>query len=328
MYNVLVSGVGGVIGYGVVRALKQSGYETNVIGVDIYDDAVGQNWCDRFQLAVPVRDPGYADFLRRICSEHDIHLFIPVVVQEVERLGQEPDILAGLASKIALNQPPLIAVSYDKWTMHLELIKHQLPVIDSAIDGTFAELSARLGCPFLLKPRRSYGSKGICEITNEDDLLYWAKKLGDNFMVQRIVGNAGSEYTASVFGYGDGSSSTAIILRRRLGPDGSTAKATVVSPGESDYAPLDTFISRLVEIYLPIGPTNFQFRMEGANAFLLEVNPRVSSATSIRAAFGYNEAKMCLQYYLEAIRCQPDEIKKGQAARYLEDVIAYARHNF
>ena len=56
---------------------------------------------------------------------------------------------------------------------------------------------------------------------------------------------------------------------------------------------------------------------------LLEINPRVSSATSIRAAFGYNELKLSLEYFLYGKNPQQPVLRKGRAVRYAEDYICY-----
>jgi carbamoyl-phosphate synthase large subunit len=57
----------------------------------------------------------------------------------------------------------------------------------------------------------------------------------------------------------------------------------------------------------------------------LEINPRISSATSIRAAFGYNESLMSLEFFLEQKRPVQPRIRTGRAVRYTEDYIFYDR---
>ena len=75
----------------------------------------------------------------------------------------------------------------------------------------------------------------------------------------------------------------------------------------------------LTGILKPVGPTNYQFRKEGEQYLLLEVNPRISSSTSIRTAFGYNEAEMCITWYLHGNRPEQPEIHTGEARRYIAD---------
>ena len=52
MINVLVTGVGAIIGYGIINSLKmQNEYPIRIVGMDIYDDAYGQFLCDKFYVA-------------------------------------------------------------------------------------------------------------------------------------------------------------------------------------------------------------------------------------------------------------------------------------
>ena len=61
MYTILVTGVGAVIGYGIVRSLRASKFPVRIVGMDIYADAVGQRWCDVFEQAVRADDPRYPE---------------------------------------------------------------------------------------------------------------------------------------------------------------------------------------------------------------------------------------------------------------------------
>ena len=56
---------------------------------------------------------------------------------------------------------------------------------------------------------------------------------------------------------------------------------------------------------------------------LLEINPRISSATSIRTAFGMNEAVMCVQHYLWGKVIEQPVLRAGRAERFIEDRIGY-----
>jgi carbamoyl-phosphate synthase large subunit len=314
--NVLVTGVGAIIGYGVVNSLRLGCRPLKIVGLDIHDHAVGQYWCDAFERSVPVADPGYGHFLRDVIARHHIELVIPGIEQDVSFLSRNRATFADSGARLALNDPELIAVAEDKWLMHETLLELGLPAIDTVLEGTFEEIAARLGRPFLIKPRRSYASKGVAHLEDGDDLAYWRRKLGGNFMAQRIVGDADSEYTASLFGWGDGAGSRKMIMQRWLAQDGSTARARVAEEPE-----LETQMDVLTRYFRPVGPTNFQFRRDRSSgrSFLLEVNPRLSSATSLRRAFGMNEADMCVAYYLDGERPDFAGGCHGGAVRYAED---------
>src|SRR5690606_26867367 len=147
-----------------------------------------------------------------------------------------------------------------------------------------------------LKPRRSYAGKGLVRVRCREDFAAHAARLGAVLMAQPLVGDDEQEYTVGVFGDGRGGMCCAIAMRRRLAPDGSTAKAWVCR----DDA-LDAVVRRLCVQFRPLGPTNLQFRRDAAGWKLLEINPRISSTTSMRTAFGYNEAAMCVDYYLHGL---------------------------
>lgn len=327
MYSVLVTGVGAIIGYGVLRSLRMSGYGFKVIGTDIYPDAVGRQWCDKFVQVPRTDSSNFAEKFTEIISSNNIDIVIPAIEQDVSHLSSNRQFFKCSNVALCLNQSELIRISDDKWLMHQELEQLGLLTIKTEIDGSFEELSEILGLPFLLKPRRSYASKGILKISDELDFNYWRKKLGSNFMVQEIVGSDDSEYTVASFGFGDGTTSETIILRRKLSGEGATAKAWVV-PNESEIGQaLSLFVNRLAIHFKPVGPTNYQFRYHNDQPMLLEINPRISSSTSIRASFGFNEAKMCLDFFLEKKRPQPIKILMGSALRYIEDCIEYDCNN-
>ena len=65
-YNILVTGVGAIIGYGLINSLHKSKYDVHIIGMDIYDDAYGQYLCDEFIQAIPAAEPEYPQFLKKI----------------------------------------------------------------------------------------------------------------------------------------------------------------------------------------------------------------------------------------------------------------------
>ena len=315
-YNILVTGVGAIIGYGLINSLRQCKYDVNIIGMDIYDDAYGQYICDKFIKAKLAADEDYPEWLKSVIKENDIDLVLFGVEQEAIRLAKDIDRLGEEKHKVVINRPNIIELSQDKWLTYKLLEENNIEAIPTRIEGSFDELKNEFGCPFLLKPRRSYASKGIEKIHTEAELEYHREKTADQFMVQKIIGDAEHEYTAGAFGYGDGKCNKPIVMRRKLSGEGATAKAEVI-----DCPEIEEEIRRYSEILKPIGPTNFQFRKDGDKYLLLEINPRISSSTSLRTAFGYNEAEMCIDYFVNGILPQTGEIKKGTAIRYIADYI-------
>jgi len=214
-----------------------------------------------------------------------------------------------------LNNSKLIELCRDKWTFYEELIidnaKYAIP---TALDGDFKTFPL----PFLLKPRHGSASKGIIKIDNEYDFEMHKHKIGTELMMQPIIGSAEDEYTVSAFFDKASKLIDYLSLKRRLSNDGFTQEAQVVDLDCNDI------ICDMAEVFKPIGPTNFQFRTDGEVLKLLEINPRISSATSIRASLGYNESVMSINYFLNnqiPTKMDKSKIINKRAIRYLEDYI-------
>ena len=237
---------------------------------------------------------------------------------------REPGFFRRLGVAIVLNSELLMTLTADKWLMHEELKRiNSAARIPSFLSGDFPSLARDLGTPFLLKPRKSYASKGLVRVSTPAEFAVHSADLGTRLMAQPVIGSDEEEYTVAVFGDGSGQAKASIALRRRLAPDGSTAKAWVAShPG------LENAVSSLCGHFRPVGPTNLQFRRDGADWKLLEINPRISSTTSIRTAFGYNESEMCVDYFVGGKSITQPALRRGFAARYIEDRIVYDRDNF
>lgn len=316
--NVLVTGVGAVIGYGIIDSLRKTNRDLHIIGMDIYDDAVGQYFCDTFIRAKRADSPEFINFLLDIVNRHRIDLVFFGTEPEIHKVSDSRDSLRDIAGRLVLNDRGIIDASRDKFKTYSYLCDHGIDAIASRIDGTFDSLASELGSPFLLKLRCSTGSKGMFKINDQIDYDYWRRKSGDDFMVQEIVGDDDHEYTVALFGFGNGKGLKPFILRRKLNREGSTAKAVV-----DNIPAIAAEVERLTRIFQPVGPTNYQFRFHQGKYLLLEVNPRISSSISIRTAFGYNEAELCIQYYVEHRDMKSPSVRGGNAVRYFSDWINY-----
>jgi carbamoyl-phosphate synthase large subunit len=319
----MVTGVGAIIGYGVLRSLRKSNKDIRLLGADIYPDAVGQAWADQFIVAPLTASKNYLRWLEKTIIENQVDLVIPGIEQDVHYFSEQRDFFIRHSVSVALNNRYLIDLARDKWLMHqvLESIGSKARIA-SFLDGDFEYFSRKLGLPFILKPRQGYASKGIVRVQNKAEFDASVEKLGHELMAQPIIGSDDEEYTVAIFGDGLGGVCAAIVLQRRLAADGSTVKAWV-----RQESGLLEVVASLCAHFKPIGPTNLQFRKDGKDWKLLEINPRISSSTSLRTAFGYNEAEMCLHYYLEGEEINQPDVKNGFAIRFIEDSVIYDRNN-
>ena len=319
MKRILVSGASGIVGYGVLRSLRQSGKSCFLVGTSIYDDSVAPAFCDVFERAPLTSAPEYLSWLLTILKRHRIDLLIPGIEIDMHHWVEHiPEILA-TGSLPLINTPELIALCKDKWMFYQRLAAGNVDcVIESSLEHDFSGLVAQFNLPFLLKPRQGFGSKGIVRVTSEEVFQKHQHEIGSVLMAQPIVGNDDEEFTTSVFCDGNGGYFAGLALRRKLSHDGFTDKAEVVEMAE--FIPT---LDELCQLFHPLGPTNFQFRRCADGLKLLEINPRISSSTSIRTAFGYNEISMALDYFLDHRKPVQPPLRFGRAIRYIDEKIFY-----
>jgi carbamoyl-phosphate synthase large subunit len=319
MKTILVSGASGIVGYGILRSLKQSGKELRLIGTTIYSDSIAQAFCDIFELAPLTTAESYTNWILKIVAKYEVDMIIPGIEVDMYKWAKHIGELAGANATVLLNSIDLIDLTRDKWRFYERLKVLQSPyVIESSLDKDYDLLKSRFGSPFLLKPRSGFGSKGIVRVESEEVFSSLSDNVGPVLMVQQIVGNDDEEFTTSAFGDGLGGHFARMTLKRVLSKDGFTEKGEVYESGDIEEA-----VSTLCQKFKPIGPTNFQFRRHDGALKLIEINPRVSSATSIRSSFGYNECQMAVEYFLENKKIQQPVIRRGRAIRYVEDFIFY-----
>lgn len=324
MKTILVSGASGIVGYGTLNSLLMSKEKYNLIGTSIYDDSVAPAFCDTFEQAPLTTDPRYIDWLCGIIAKHKVDMIIPGINDDMLAWNEHRVQLERTGANVLLNNPELIELCEDKWVFYEKLRQEGSGyLIESRLEGSFTELQEAYGLPFLLKPRRGFASKGIVIVESEDIFNDHKSGLGRELMAQPIVGDKESEFTISAFFDADSELCCLMGLRRKLAKEGFTEKAIVDTPAQAKGVILE-----MAAFLNPVGPTNFQFRVHDGELKLLEINPRISSATSIRAKFGYNESVMAVDYFLNGVTPAQPDVRGGYAVRYTEDHIFYDSIDF
>lgn len=187
--NVLVSGIGTIIGYGIINSLKQCKYDVHIIGMDMNKEAVGKHWCDEFVVAVPAASDKFISFLKKIIDKYAIDIVFLGIEQEMNKITVCREELGEYLKKIVINTKSVIELTNDKWSTYQFLSNNNLPAIESTLEDDYEKLKDIFCGAFLVKPRRSYSSRGIKKIEDATAFEYYKSLLGDQLMVQRIVGD-------------------------------------------------------------------------------------------------------------------------------------------
>lgn len=320
MCTILVSGASGIVGYGILKSLRHSHPTYRLIGTTVYDRTAAQAFCDVFEKAPLTNHETYIPWLIDLIKKYKVSLVIPGIEADVIAWNEHRTTIEQNGALVLLNNSELIKLCADKWLFYQRLIEHNSPyAIPTSLE--FDEEIQQF--PLLLKPRKGSGSKGIKIIENKKSLDEHLSDLGTKLMIQPIIGSVEEEYTTSAFFDLDSQLCASSTLKRKLSQAGFTESAETAEVDDIDKALL-----HLGKIFMPVGPTNFQFRVDKGQLKLLEINPRISSATSIRAAFGYNESAMSVEFFLQKKSPGQPLLKRGSAVRYVEDLISYDSSNF
>lgn len=314
--TILVSGASGIVGYGILRSLLKNKEQYTLIGTTIYTDSIASAFCDIFELAVPTNSENYFEWLFSIIKKYKIDMIIPSIEADMYLWNENRKQIESTGTLVLLNNRQLINLCQDKWNFYTRL----QPMIHEYLIPTTDDLSKNIfGYPYILKPKKGFGSKGIIRIQNEEDYQKYKDKITKDLIMQPIIGTDEEEYTVSAFYDKEHNLIDYLPLKRKLSSNGYTESAEVVNYDFSNI------LEKIASIVKPLGPTNFQFRLDKNNNMkLLEINPRISSSTSIRASLGYNESQMSIDYFLNGKipeKVDKESIKNRKAVRYVEEYI-------
>ena len=121
--NVLVTGVGTIIGYGIINSIRKCRYNVHIIGMDMNPNAIGKHWGDEFVVAEPASSNTYLDFLKQTIENYKVDLVLIGIEQDMNRISDCRDELNGYIERIVINTRSVINLTNDKWDSFVFLKK-------------------------------------------------------------------------------------------------------------------------------------------------------------------------------------------------------------
>lgn len=328
MTTVLVTGVGAIVGQGILQALRSQRTQKNltIIGVDRSGTSHARYLCTHFVQKPEVAEDSsdYTGFWSETIRDFQVDIILPGIENDVVFLSRPNCKTLGFPSLV--NSPDTLRIGVDKYALALFATEHDILTIPTALasDDELVRTLIRGDDSGIIKPRKSSGSRGVHRFRSADQLSKFIEKtpptILNDFIIQPHLGLDSEEYTASIFGFGNGQFQGPIVFRRLLANDGYTQYAQTVDPPND----IVESITRISALCAPVGPTNFQYRVSNGVYHLMEINPRFSSTTSLKAAFGFDEVGMSLDFFLKGTMEFTLELRHGEAWRYISDFVRFS----
>jgi carbamoyl-phosphate synthase large subunit len=341
---VCVTGVGGG-GFGeqILKALRCAQNSYRIVAADMTEQSSGFSLA-HIAAALPAAcAPDYVDSLLDLCGKNHVQAVFP---------GSEPElfVLAGHAARfreagilLPVCPPDVLTLCADKAALFTRLKSSGFHVPWFARIRALADLEALPVFPLVFKPTTVSGGSAdvfIVQDSMEAEAFgaYLLRYRGE-FVAQEYVGTAEDEYSVGVLRDMEGNFMGSVALHRTLKPALSRRIKVPNRTGRAelgDYLVISSGISQgTLGVYPEIcepcaeiarslgstGPINVQCRCAGGKVHVMEINPRFSGTTSIRAMGGFNEPDMLLRRHLKGEESTTPQLVPLTVLRRLEEVV-------
>src|SRR5688572_21894665 len=167
--TVLLTGVGGIVGQGILKCLSKSSYKT--IGVDASEHAAGLYASDRGFIVPRVQDAGYTEELLTLCVREGVRYLFAGLGMELPLLARAAPRFRERGVTPIISSPEIIDLSDDKLAT-VQFLEANGLAAPKTIDLATHD-PRELGFPVILKPRRGGSrSQGVYLIPDEAELAY------------------------------------------------------------------------------------------------------------------------------------------------------------
>lgn len=314
--KVLVSGAGGDVGQGVLKALTHSSLDIELYTICISPHSSWLHVEVNSFIAPPSSDEKYVDYLIGLIRRFGIQVFFPTVDSEITKIAQEKArIEGGTGALVFVDNLDRVSICDDKFKTVEFLRRNGFVYPESAVaDSQSArDLAARFGYPIIIKKRSGKGSQNVYQANNPTE---FAQHLGDPaFVVQEWMDPAFGEYTSGVYLGDDGEIKGMCTFRRQLKCGSTFIAERIIDPILEK--PLEDMARALGMKYL-----NIQSMRRGSALVPFEFNGRLSGSTAMVSKV-FNAPEMFIrERLLRETIARVDNPSSFVAMRYYEEVYA------
>jgi carbamoyl-phosphate synthase large subunit len=310
--TIAVTAVGGGVGQSVLRALRLSSLQLNIIGLDANPWGAGLYTADRGYIVSLCREKDYIPKLLDIITREQTKVLISGSDPEVTALANARNEILSHGIMPIVGAIEAVRYCRDKRKGYNFFQKHGFPFVPTVTAKEGIALGKEVGFPLIIKPAGGSASRGINIVFDEEQLrpfLEREDRIIQEYLVPKKWNKKKKELTPDdVFLEGAIKQTDEIsiqILHDHSGQYlGKYTSINVLKDGvpmlidpvqglkAEEIAYEMTLL--LVEHGL-IGPCNLQCKDTEKGPVFFEINTRFTGITAVRAAMGFNEVEAVLR---------------------------------
>lgn len=326
--NILVTASGSAVGQGIIKSIKGSSLNCNIITTDSQPYSAGLYRGKSAYLVPLAVSPNFIDEIIKICKKEDIHAVYIGTDYELLKISENKKLIENETNaKVIVSSPEIIKISNDKWLTYKFLQGHNLPHIPSALYRDVDTLVRKEGFPIIVKPRIGNSSKNTFIVHDkkrlDEKLKLLLESAKDNPylrgkidpIIQKYIGDEKEEFTSTTIVF-DNRCYGVISMKREMKYGGHTTRAII-----EDYLQINNIIKKVAEKLNPYGPCNFQSRLVNDVPYIFEINCRFSGTTATCSQLGFNTVEACIRKIVLNEELADLKYKKGTMIRYFNELI-------
>ncbi|MBT7040942.1 MAG: ATP-grasp domain-containing protein [Bacteroidetes bacterium] len=317
MIRILVTGVGSLLGQGILKSIQNSKLDCHIIGTDYFSSAVGLYWVNKGYLLPDIlrseiSETQWVESLIDIINKEKINIVLPGLDFEIPILARNKSTIEKQTGVVlVVSSKEIVTVADDKWETVKYLKDNNFHYPESSLPDAMHNFLHTNSFPLIVKPRFGHTSENVFIVKNKSQLHKAIQKC-EKPIIQEYLGDPDKEYTCGATCV-DSEIVTLISLRRTL-KNGNTQQAFCEKTDE-----IDAYVRKLTLSLKPYGPINFQLRLTDRGPVVFEINPRFSGTTPIRALFGVNEVEAVINKFVGKKNGGEYKEREGIVIRYFEN---------
>jgi carbamoyl-phosphate synthase large subunit len=275
--RILVTAIGGDIGYGIGKILRKSGIAEHLVGCDVHGEHAGQFYFDHCAVVARADSSDYVASLMRVAKANRVNLIIPT---------SEPELRYLLASNTMteLQGVPLLLANHQALRAGFDKLQTAMLLRQAGLAFPWTSLVANgapQALPCIIKERFGAGSRGLSTVDKDLVPFYMRTRSADIW--QELLRPADQEHTCGLYRTADGDIRT-IVFRRKL-----VAGVTTYGKVVRNHPQIEQLLVRLAEVLELRGSINVQLMLTDGGPKVFEINPRFSSTVVFRHLMGFQD---------------------------------------